>query len=121
MARKIENRCKSNEITSSFIDEVKIFCGAELKPHFSQEENDLLPVLLRYDEKTLVTRTLREHEQMMELAAHLEQKSALQQLSRLLKQHVRFEEKILFDVIQEKFSDVELDSIYSKELSTDNP
>ncbi len=113
MVRKIQNACKSGEIDLSLIGEVRVFCMDELKPHFALEENHLLPILSKYGEHNLVARTLSEHEQMMNLATHLEQKSALQQLSVLLKQHVKFEEQVLFDIIQKKFSGAELNRVCS--------
>jgi len=108
MARKMNN---VGNITPDILKEIKIFCSDELKPHFFQEESTLLPALKKYGENEIVERTLREHAQMVELAARLEQDGVLQQFAQLLKQHVRFEEQELFEVSQEKLSDAELDAV----------
>ena len=108
MARKMNN---VGNITPDILEEIKIFCSDELKPHFFQEESTLLPALKKYGENEIVERTLREHAQMVELAARLEQDGVLQQFAQLLKQHVRFEEQELFEVSQEKLSDAELDAV----------
>lgn len=111
MARKMDKACNAGEIDPAFVDEIKTFCLDELKPHFTQEEESLLPALKRCGENELVERTLQEHARMMELATQLEQKDALRQFSQLLKQHVRFEERTLFKISQEKLKDTDLDRV----------
>ncbi len=108
MARKMERASKTDRIDPETLSEIKAFCQNELEPHFSTEENALLPPLKKCGEHRLVEQTLREHAEMRALAARLEQRDVLQQFSRLLKQHVRFEEKTLFEVCQEKLGPIEL-------------
>lgn len=75
----------------------------ELEPHFQAEENDLLPALARVGESKLVERTLAEHAELRALAGHLAKAAdpaALQTFGTLLEQHVRFEERTLFETAQ---------------------
>ncbi len=113
MARKIGSKCESCEIDHQFIDELKQFCHHELEPHFALEERLLLPVLQSYGEQELVDRTLSDHKQILATVSmlDLENIDALMQLSLLLKQHVRFEERLLFEAIERNFSESELDRI----------
>lgn len=73
---------------------------AELEPHFCTEERDLIPLL----NKELTTRLLEEHSLLRELASALplHQASALQSFGRLLAAHVRFEERELFEFIEQR-------------------
>lgn len=70
----------------------------ELKPHFDEEERDLLPVLQEAGELTLVAQTLAEHVELARLVALLHQPDAqtLLAFADLLNAHVRFEERQLF-------------------------
>jgi len=75
----------------------------ELEPHFQAEENDLLPALARVGESELVERTLAEHAELRALAGHLAKAAdpvTLQAFGALLEQHVRFEERTLFETAQ---------------------
>ncbi len=111
MARKMDRVSRADEIDLAVLDEIMSFCRDELEPHFTREEEFLLPALEKHGEHKLVEQTLSEHAQMMELATRLEQKDALQQFAQLLKEHVRFEELNLFETSQQKLSDAELDAV----------
>lgn len=75
----------------------------ELTPHFVFDEQVVLPELTRLGVVELVARTLKEHRQLHELAARLDENGALNEFAQLIKAHVRFEERTLFDVCQERF------------------
>jgi len=111
MARKMEKACNTVDVDPDLLSEIQLFCRDELSLHFSKEEEFLLPALKKHGENKIVERTLSEHAQMMGLVPRLEQKEALLQFARLLKQHVRFEEQSLFAISQEKLSDAELEVI----------
>lgn len=75
----------------------------ELRPHFDVEEQLLLPALAAAGEAELVARTRREHEQLAGFVAALDggdPAAALEGFGRALEEHVRFEERVLFDTAQ---------------------
>jgi hemerythrin-like domain-containing protein len=76
----------------------------ELEPHFQEEERSLLPQLAQAGETTLVARTLDEHAQMRALAAAIAagDAAALAPFGELLQAHVRFEERELFVVAEQR-------------------
>lgn len=76
--------------------------GSELEPHFVREEVDVLPLLAQAGETALVERTLDEHAEMRALAARLPaaETATLERFALLLADHVRFEERELFEVAQ---------------------
>lgn len=74
----------------------------EMEPHFREEESELLPFLTAAGESELVWRTLAEHAELRALAKSLRQADggALLRFSELLAEHVRFEERALFEAAQ---------------------
>lgn len=76
----------------------------ELEPHFQEEERSLLPQLAAAGETALVARTLDEHAQMRALAAAIAagDATALAPFGTLLQAHVRFEERELFVVAEQR-------------------
>lgn len=76
------------------------FWENHLVSHFETEENYLFPIL--GEENQLVQQALEEHGQ---LKAMFEQEEAdtdtLSQIESLLNDHIRFEERVLFNAIQE--------------------
>lgn len=75
---------------------------SEMEPHFREEESELLPFLTVAGESELVWRTLAEHAELRALAKSLRQPAAdtLLRFSELLTEHVRFEERTLFEAAQ---------------------
>lgn len=78
--------------------------AAELEPHFLEEETRLLPQLAAAGETDLVERTLAEHADMRALVARIAagETEALADFGRLLQAHVRFEERELFAVAEQR-------------------
>ncbi|GBG01230.1 hypothetical protein AZSI13_05570 [Azospira sp. I13] len=76
--------------------------ATELEPHFQREEAELLPALLTVGESVLVSRTLAEHEVLRNLARRIEagDRAALAPFAEALADHVRFEERELFERAQ---------------------
>lgn len=75
---------------------------AQLEPHFQSEERDLLPALAGHGCQGEVDRVLAEHRELRQLASRLNQPDAasLARFGNLLHDHVRFEERELFETAQ---------------------
>jgi hemerythrin-like domain-containing protein len=91
-------------------EDVRERFAAELEPHFQKEENGVLPALRSIGETALVERTLREHRVMRALAAEGGPED-LPHFARLLEEHIRFEEKELFEAAQRRLSAGQLASL----------
>jgi len=74
----------------------------ELEPHFQEEEQDLLPAMAAAGETDLVRRTLAEHAELRDLHSRLAEPDGetLARFATLLNDHVRFEERQLFETAQ---------------------
>lgn len=74
-----------------------------IEPHFRSEEAELLPALAKAGASTLVERTLAEHVELRELAQRLAKpdSASLARFAALLHDHVRFEERELFETAQD--------------------
>lgn len=71
-----------------------------LNPHFDAEENFIFPVL--GSDHDLVKRALAEHRRLKRLFNQdTELEKALTQIEEELDQHIRFEERVLFNEIQQ--------------------
>ena len=86
----------AEKITALFAD--------ELEPHFQAEEETLLPALAAAGERELVRRTLDEHAELRALNRRLAEPDGetLARFAALLHDHVRFEERELFETAQER-------------------
>lgn len=75
----------------------------ELDAHFKTEEQSLLPLLISPETQVLVQRTLVEHQLLRGLLDGLRQNDveALDNFGKYLVDHVRFEERELFPVIED--------------------
>jgi hemerythrin-like domain-containing protein len=72
---------------------------SELVEHFRDEESRVLPLLGSADD-ALVSRTLREHDQLRALIAGGATADELRAFGELLARHIRFEERQLFPAIE---------------------
>lgn len=74
----------------------------ELEPHFQVEEQSLLSLLRSAETRSLVQRTLADHQQLRALLDGLRRNDseALGSFGKGLSAHVRFEERELFPVIE---------------------
>ncbi|HLO62374.1 MAG TPA: hemerythrin domain-containing protein [Azonexus sp.] len=79
--------------------------ASRLEPHFQEEEKGLLVELAAIGQDAFVQRTLAEHGQLRELNARLavdpQDVTAMSSFATLLHDHVRFEERELFETAQE--------------------
>lgn len=100
-ARRAANQ--GDEAISHMAAEITLRFQSELKPHFDEEERDLLPVLQEAGESTVVAQTVAEHIELARLVAMLNQPDApsLLAFAELLNAHVRFEERQLFPLWQQ--------------------
>lgn len=74
-----------------------------LEPHFQSEENELLPALAAVGANELVARTLAEHAELRDLKRRLIEPDSemLARFATLLHDHVRFEEREVFETAQQ--------------------
>jgi hemerythrin-like domain-containing protein len=89
------------------------FFDTDLKQHFQNEENLLNKELDAKDE--MRRRTEEEHKEIREMIERLRKKGddtlLLEQFASALEAHIRFEERELFNMLQEKLGQVWLDKI----------
>jgi len=90
--------------------------------HFQKEEKYMFPVL--GNENELIIQVLNEHKILLELFTDTIQiENSLKKIQTLLKDHIRFEERILFNEIQSEATPQELEKIehfHSSENFSDN-
>ncbi|MCW8907786.1 MAG: hemerythrin domain-containing protein [Sedimenticola sp.] len=105
LARDIRKVTQGGEAPEPMIRHVLKVYREELRPHFDVEEQAILPALAEAGEQALAERTLLEHRQIAYLVEHLEIDDNLERFAHALKEHVRFEERILFETCQRKLDE----------------
>lgn len=82
----------------------------ELEPHFKIEEAGLLPALHEAGEVALVERTLAEHRQLRATMLRIRdgEAAALAVFGKALQAHVRFEERELFPLAEQRLAPARL-------------
>lgn len=84
------------------------FWENQLKAHFETEEKYIFPIL--GNEHPLVKRALEEHQNLQAFFEHpLADTEVLSEIENLINHHIRFEERILFNAIQEAATDEEME------------
>lgn len=105
--------CKRAKKAAGTEDEEKAWRGiqkrfvTDLEPHFQVEELVLLPALEQAGESELARRTLDEHVELRRLIGE-DSPQAMTAFAELLTEHIRFEERELFEVAQQRLSAAEL-------------
>ncbi len=98
------------------------FWKNHLQQHFEEEENGIFPVISSGD--PLIKQALSEHKRLRKLFGNWEDiEKTLGQIEEGLEKHIRFEERVLFPIIQKKATKEQLDAISKygkKEKFTDN-
>ena len=92
---------------------IDFFFASQLKPHFKFEEEEIFPLL--GNNHPMHLRALKEHQRLIFLfkaEADLENFSSIE---KELNRHIRFEERELFQVLQESISEDILQKISNKE------
>lgn len=101
---------------------VQWFWKDHLKAHFKIEEETVFPILGR--EHDLIKKVLSEHRKIKRLMEGIDNiEVRLNSIEEQLEQHIRFEERVLFNEIQKVATDEELRKIkaaYSEEKFIDN-
>ncbi|HRI45589.1 MAG TPA: hemerythrin domain-containing protein [Ignavibacteriaceae bacterium] len=103
--------------TSGKINYVTQFYRDELKYHFDEEENILFSYLAKLNNhfETSINNLKLEHQEIEDTINSLENSDqkeiVLNDLGVMLEQHIRFEERILFEKIQNTLSEEELDKL----------
>lgn len=89
------------EVRRACLHAIQIYAG-ELQAHFLFEEQSLLPPLNGTPHQALAERTLAEHRQLRALLPGLNKNDAgaLKNFGNCLAEHVRFEERELFPVLE---------------------
>lgn len=117
MALEIERGIAAGEVEEVY-GRLVGFWAAGLLPHFRAENECLLARLIRHVPvgNEAVRRTQQDHLQMEGLVATMrdtqsaeDRERALAEFGRALKEHIRWEESVLFEVTQTKLTDAELD------------
>ena len=89
------------------------FYAENLLPHFRLEENFLFPIL--DSDETVLATVLAQHNELNELFLSKEVSySNLRQIADKLETHIRFEERVVFELIQNKANDDQIELIASK-------
>jgi len=103
-------------------DRVVEFFNATLQSHFDAEEAYVFPVVLErmHDQAALIAELQHDHKRLRRLIEGLERTplsdldTRLPALGRLVEVHIRKEERVLFQAIQNNLSPAELDKIGEK-------
>lgn len=97
---------------------VKWFWQSQLKPHFEEEENHVFTLL--GEDHPHIQQALREHRRLRDL---MENENAthdvLREIEKELDAHIRFEERVLFNEIQEKATEEQLQKVAG--IHAENP
>lgn len=115
----LARRCRRAGATSSPDAQVDATWSAareafalHLEPHFAIEERHLLPALEELDEHALARRIARDHAALRELLAGPGgDRERLERLGRVLRDHVRFEEREVFEATQHRLPPASLEAI----------
>lgn len=85
-----------------------------LEPHFDIEERHLVPALEALGEEALAARIRGDHGVLLSLAANSAASDiAVREFGQRLEQHVRFEERRVFEAVQDRLPQSVLDRIES--------
>lgn len=115
LARRATTAATSGQaeaITTAWNEVVRRFHD-ELLPHFLVEERYLLPAVERAGHGALARRTREDHAALRRLVSDDRHDLAtrLGRFGALLRDHVRFEERVLFPAIQDDLDDAVLDTV----------
>ncbi len=109
---------KKNLTTKPMRDFILQFWQDDLQKHFEIEEQYLTPIAKSYAMlEPLITRMLMEHQQMLLIInrinneARAEQLETIKEFADKLEQHIRFEERELFEQIQQTLSVQEMSEL----------
>ena len=107
LAFRLEKGIKNNVDTSLISDYLLHIWDHSLRHHFWQEEQFLQPTLRKLTKgRELLNQMVEEHDQFKNLIAKIrsngkDMKSSIEQFYEDLNQHIRFEERKLFPMVEE--------------------
>lgn len=111
-ARKLEQRVAANSVDAALVLEMATRFEHTLLPHFQVEEELLVPALVTFGEDSLAQRILDEHRRLHDaVAANGGDYSKVGEFAALLAEHVRFEEREVFPICEERMSSEVLDAV----------
>lgn len=111
LIRKINHAIRDGDNIAVLIKQVKEVFVKELSLHFDLEEKSIIPELEKIGQHRLVKRTLDDHLKLRQLVDKLDEPGNLLKFSKILKEHVKFEEQELFEACQNKLEPEVMDSI----------
>lgn len=114
LARRATSAVSAEPAASAVVwDEVVRRFHSELAPHFSVEEQHMLPALERAGGAALAKRTRDEHAELRRIVCDDQRDLAtrLDRFGALLRDHVRFEERVLFEEAQRRLDDASLNAV----------
>lgn len=96
------------------------FYETQLIPHFAFEEKEIFPLLNEHN--PLRKQALNEHQRLVALFTEdYEPEKALQEIAKALEDHIRFEERVLFEEVQNNNSEEVLGRIENREAAANTP
>jgi len=118
MAKKISNIATNgtDEELLEAIETIKKYNDRELEEHFQHEERTIFtPIFSDYKEHIgIATILLKEHGHIRKMIPNLKLETAKEDLAefgKMLKEHTRMEERELFPIIEELFTQEQMDAI----------
>ncbi|MBK6657652.1 MAG: hemerythrin domain-containing protein [Proteobacteria bacterium] len=107
LARRLQ---RASPDDAGLLADLRVAWSTLLEPHFRCEEQGLLPALRAAGELQLVERTLAEHQQLRSLMEDIEagDRAAQRRFGELLHEHVRFEDRQLFERAEALYAEHEL-------------
>lgn len=116
LAKRLSDASRGGRADEASVRAVRDRFDAELAPHFAAEEEVLLPALMAVGEEGAARRTLEEHAALRAhlAAAEAGERSRLADFAALLGEHVRFEERELFDLCERRLPSEVLDRLAAR-------
>ena len=111
LIRKINHAIRDADNIAVLIKQLREVFVKELSVHFDLEEKSIISKLKKIAQHKLLKRTLDDHIKLRQLVDKLEAPGNLLMFSKLLKEHVKFEEQELFEACQNKLESEVMDSI----------
>lgn len=113
---KIKEGFRHNIDLSRISDYIIYFYDEDLLIHFKNEEADLFAILK--EDHPLIIRAIVEHQQLSTIVEKIRidklNLDLIKKFSELLEMHIRFEERLLFNYLESKYSKIELNKIGNK-------
>ena len=116
LARRVAEACRGEGPDEDLAHEVDREWQQQLGPHFTTEEELLLPGLAKAGEAEMAERIRGDHARLRDhlRAALAGELSRLASFAELLHQHVRFEERVLFPACEELLDPATLEQVFQR-------